>query len=305
MNCHMRSEEMASILEQGGAFRVLRRVDVTEGVVESGDEFATSAVAAILDTETTGLDPEHDRVIELAIRRIRFDTRGRVLKVDRPFSWLEDPGRPLDPEVTRITGLSDEQLAGQAIDEARAVSLLNSAAVVISHNAAFDRPFVEERLGAARGLPWACSCREIGWREYGFDGRSLGWLLAQSGWFHEGHRALADVDALITLLRHDLYNGITPLSVLMENAQRPGWIVRAAGAHFDVKERLKARGYRWDGSACVWWREVGDEALNFERRWLDDFVYRPDLRPSAEEPDVEEVTWTSRYSRPPKKPIQL
>jgi DNA polymerase-3 subunit epsilon len=296
---------MASILEHGGAFRVLRRVEITEGVVKSGDEFATSAVAAVLDTETTGLDYAHDQIIELAIRRIRFDTRGRVLKVDRPFSWLEDPGQPLDPEIARITGLSDEQLAGQAIEEARAASLLNSASIVISHNAAFDRPFIEERLPAVRGLPWACSCREIGWGDYGFEGRSLGWLVAQAGWFHEAHRALADVDALITLLQHDLYNGITPLSVLMENARRPGWIVRAIGAHFDVKDHLKARGYRWDPVACVWWREVADEALESERRWLEDFVYRPDLCPQTEGPEVEEVTWTSRYSRRPLEPIVL
>ncbi len=82
-------------------------------------------------------------------------------------------------------------------------------------------------------------------------------------------------------------------------------VVRAAGAHFDVKERLKDRGYRWDGSACVWWREVEDEALEYERRWLEDFVYRPDLRPQAGEPEVEEVTWTTRYSRPPLEPIVL
>lgn len=56
MNCHMRSEELASILEHGGAFRVLRPVEVMEGVVESGDEFTISAVAAVLDTETTGLE---------------------------------------------------------------------------------------------------------------------------------------------------------------------------------------------------------------------------------------------------------
>ncbi|HEX8226015.1 MAG TPA: 3'-5' exonuclease [Allosphingosinicella sp.] len=298
-------EAMIETLESGGAYRVLRRVAIEEGDVAGVDETVSTSVGAALDVETTGLEVEADRIIELSIRRFRFDSMGRITKLDRPYSWLEDPGERLDAEIVRLTGLTDEQVAGRVIDEPRAVALLMSASLIVSHNAAFDRPFVDERLPAARGLAWACTCREVDWPEYGFDGRALGWLLAQAGWFHAGHRAAADVDALITLLRHDLYNGCTGLAALIENARRPGWIVRAAGAHFDVKERLKTRGYRWDAGACVWWREVGDEALEFERRWLDDFVYRPDLRPSAEEPEVEEVTWTTRYSRPMSEPIRL
>jgi DNA polymerase-3 subunit epsilon len=298
-------ERMIQALESEGAYRVLRRVVAEEGEVTDDDETASTSVGAALDVETTGLAVEADRIIELSIRRFRFNAMGHITKLDRPYSWLEDPGRPLDPVIVRLTGLTNEQLAGCAIDESRAVALLKSASLIVSHNAAFDRPFVDERLPEARGLAWACTCREVDWPEFGFDGRALGWLLAQAGWFHAGHRAAADVDALITLLRHDLYNGCTGLGALLENARRPGWIVRAAGAHFDVKERLKARGYRWDAAACVWWREVGDEALEFERRWLDDFVYRPDLRAEAEEPEVEEVTWTTRYSRPPLEPVVL
>lgn len=299
------ADQMIEALERGGAYRVLKRVCVKEGEVGTVDGTEPTSVGAALDVETTGLAVEADRIIELSIRRFRYDRAGRITKLDRAYSWLEDPGQPLEPEIKRLTGLTDEQLSGCAIDEPRALALLKSASLVVSHNAAFDRPFVDERLPAARGLAWACTCREVDWPGYGFDGLALGWLLAQAGWFHSGHRAAADVDALITLLRHDLYNGCTGLAALLENARRPGWIVRAAGAHFDVKERLKARGYRWDGSACVWWREVGDEALEFERRWLDDFVYRPDLRAQAEEPEVEEVTWTTRYSRPPLEPVVL
>lgn len=298
-------EALIGALESDGAYRVLRRVAVEDGDVVAPEEALSTSVGAALDVETTGLAVESDRIIELSIRRFRFDLMGRITKLDRCYSWLEDPGQPLELEIKRLTGLTDEQLAGCAIDEARALRLLRSASLIVSHNAGFDRPFVDERLPAARGLAWACTCREVDWTEYGFDGRALGWLLAQAGWFHAGHRAAADVDALITLLQHDLYNGCTGLAALLENARRPGWIVRAAGAHFDVKERLKARGYRWDAGGCVWWREVGDDALEFERRWLDDFVYRPDLRAQAEEPEVEEVTWTTRYSRPPLEPVVL
>lgn len=298
-------EEMIDALESDGAHRVLKRVSVPEGHAPGSEETELTSLGAALDVETTGLELEADRVIELSIRRFRFNDAGRITKVDRAYSWLEDPGRPLAPEIVRLTRLTDDEVAGCVIDEVRALALLKSVSMIVSHNAAFDRPFVEERLPAARGLPWACTCREVDWAEYGFDGRALGWLLAQSGWFHDGHRAQADVDALITLLQHDLYNGSTALAVLLESARRPGWIVRAAGAHFDVKERLKSRGYRWNGSARVWECEVPDSAVDEERRWLADFVYRPDLRPQADAPEVEEVDATRRYARPPTEPVVL
>lgn len=297
MTCHLNLEEVVRQLQQGGDFRVLRRVELREGIRESSDEFGMSSVAAIVDVETTGLDHDQDRIIELAVRRVRFDSLGRLLKIDRCYSWLEDPGCSLSPEIVRVTGLTNEQLVGHVIDEATAVSLLKSADVIICHNASFDRPFVEERLPEVAGMAWACSCRDIDWPRLGFEGRSLGWLLAQSGWFHSGHRAAADVDALLTLLDQELENGSTALGELIEAARQPTWILRAVGAHFDVKDRLKAHGYRWDSVAGVWWREVGDDALSGERDWLSDFVYRDDLCPRAPGPESEQVTWTTRYAR--------
>jgi DNA polymerase-3 subunit epsilon len=144
-------------------------------------------------------------------------------------------------------------------------------------------------------MAWACSCREIDWAARGFDGKGLGWLLSQAGQFHEGHRAADDVDALIAMLRHRDQDGITALAELIANAGTPGWIVRAIGAAFEVKDRLKARGYRWDAAARVWMREVRDCDRMAEEFWLAAHVYDPGARPRALGPTFEETDWYRRH----------
>jgi DNA polymerase-3 subunit epsilon len=289
------AEEAATALQATGDFRVLRRVRLDEG--PTGEDASDAFVAAVVDVETTGLSHSDDQIIELAIRRVRCSSSGRVIEVGRQFAWLEDPGRPLSPEIIRITGLTDHMLAGAAIDDAQAVSVLRSASMIITHNAAFDRPFVEDRLPGANGLCWACSCREVDWPGLGFDGRALGWLLMQAGWFHEGHRAHADVDALIALLRHELGEGRTPLTDIVESSGAPSWLIRAVGAHFDVKDRLKCRGYRWDGIRSVWWKEVKEDERDLEQVWLLNEIYDPRCRPRAAGPEFQAVTAQTRYTR--------
>lgn len=96
-------QDLVDRLERDGTHRVLRKLDVAEGRTgvpyHGGDTF----IAVVLDVETTGLDATKDVVIELAVRRFRYDKAGRILKIDASRSWFEDPGRPLDAEVTRLT----------------------------------------------------------------------------------------------------------------------------------------------------------------------------------------------------------
>lgn len=289
-------EHARRLLAADGRFRVLERVALPGGRVPLGPT-AESEIGICLDTETTGLDPTVDSVIELALRRFRFTADGEIVALDAPFAWLEDPGRPLDPVVSRLTGLTDADLAGQAIDANAATTLLLSSSLVVAHHSRFDRPFVERRLPAVAGLRWSCSMEEVDWAAAGYEGRALRWLLDQAGWFYEAHRAGGDVDALIELLRHRLDDGSTVLSHVVAAAGRCGWLVRAEGAHFDRKDALRQRGYFWNGTAKVWIREVGDDALDGEREWLRRHVYAPEHRARASGPVVARVDAGSRYRR--------
>ena len=208
--------------------RLLRRLDVREGETGVGGRIDTT-IGVVVDVETTGIGDD-DVIIELALRRFRADPDGVIVKIDRDYSWLEDPGRDLPADIVRLTGLTDADVAGQLIDEEAAVRLLKSADFVCAHNAKFDRAYVERRLPEAAGLAWTCSCADIDWRASGFDGRSLGWLLAQSGYFHGAHRAGDDVDAVIQILRQDLAGGRTALAEMLATARAPSWRFHAVGA---------------------------------------------------------------------------
>ena len=279
-------------------YRVLRRVRIDELSSVEVPSFTDLRVVA-LDVETTGLDPTRDRIIELAARPFWANPATcEVIDVEPPCCWLEDPGQRLSPEIKELTGLTDADLVGQTIDERAAVGLLVSADFVVAHRAVFDRPFVERRLPAFAGRRWACSCTEVDWRAHGFNGRALGWLLSQIGLFQSdrSHRAGVDVEALIALLAHRLPSGTTVLKELYETASRPTLRFRAVGAHFDVKDDLKARGYSWDSAERVWQREVAIERADDERAWLAEHVYALQHRPRMSGPAVAEVTWNTRHA---------
>lgn len=292
-------EEMAERLEEAGSYRILRRVDLSK-IAHARDveaDFDLSAGLA-LDMETTGTDPERDSIVALAARVFWFRD-GEIVALGDCGSWLEDPGAPLSAAVGRLTGLADDDLRGQRIDEEAFGKLLLPVDFVVGHNAGFDRKFFEARFPMWRGLAWACSMSEIAWQAHGFDGRGLKGLVMQAGWFSErSHRAGADVDALIALLTHRFGDdGRTALAEMVETARRATWRVVAQGANFDVKSDLKSRGYRWDPRACVWWREVEEGDLASEKDWLAANVYAPRHYPLLPGPAVERVTWRERHAR--------
>jgi DNA polymerase-3 subunit epsilon len=292
--------DMIEKMEESGDFRILRRLDLSLLPHQRDVEADLSISAGLaLDVETTGLDPERHSIIELACRIFWFDASGKIVALGDPQSWTEDPGEPLSPAVRRLTGLRDIDLLAWSIDEEALKRQFYPVDFVVAHHAAFDRRFFEKRFPAIKNLAWACSCREIDWPAHGFDGRGLSSLLMQAGFFSgaRAHRAGADVDAVIGLLRHELPSGRTALAEMIEAAKRVTWRFSAQGASFDCKFALKDRGYFWSQFAFCWWIEVEDAARAAEEAWLMANVYAPRFHPSMAGPKVERVTWCERHAR--------
>ena len=267
-------EAMALALERHPDYRVLRRLVPAAEFPHA--PLGPVATVVILDTETTGLDNSRDQVIELALLRIQVDTQtGLATGPVQVYDGLRDPGMPVPKIAREITGITDEMLAGQALDMARIDSLLAGADLVIAHNAGFDRPFVEGLLPQAQGLNWACSFADIDWTAAGHSSAKLSYLASALGWFYDAHRAEMDCHALLTVLTAELPGlGTNGLAHLMAAARLPSYRLQATGAPFAAKDALKNRGYRWDSTAKVWHTRLGgDAALQAECEWLQQEVY--------------------------------
>ena len=279
-------ERAAALLDEHPDYRVLRALP-PPGAYPVAEPQGRVRTAAVIDVETVGLDADHP-IIDLAIQRIAFDERGMIVQVGQPRQWFEDPGMPIPAEITRLTGITDADVAGKQIDADEAVSLIASTTVAIAHNAAFDARRVEQRLPAVAGHAWACSCNEVPWPELGFDGRKLGHLLMQQGLFHHGHRAAVDVWATINLLGCVLSDGETPLAKLIRQAEQPSVRVEATNAPFEAKDALKARGYRWHADKRSWWTEIAAAGEAAELDWLRGAC-------SCAQPKLTPVTWDQRH----------
>lgn len=112
----------------------------------------------IVDVETTGGSPFFNRVIEIGLLRIE---KGEVVE---SYQTLVNPQMPIPEFITKMTGITDEEVAFAPTFEELAEDILVKFedAIFVAHNAQFDYSFFKEefrRAGYQFSVPHLCTVK--------------------------------------------------------------------------------------------------------------------------------------------------
>lgn len=233
----------------------------------------------IVDVETTGLDASKDRIIEIGICEFGWEENELPVLLGL-YGSLEDPKIPLPPEITKLTGITDQAVRGQSIRWDIVRDAWQRASIIIAHNAEFDRSFLRIRPELCEFTKhWGCSVKHIDWHGLGFGSRKLQYLAADHGFVNPfAHRALFDCATTFRLVAPHMKE-------LVANSYEPEVRFIAWNSPFESKDGLKARGYRWDAEQRVWHKTVLAKHAEDERDYLGAEVYKGVTR------HVEEMIW--------------
>lgn len=105
----------------------------------------------VIDIETTGFDPAYNNIIELAALKIEDSN------VIDSFSSLVNPGIPIDPFITKLTGIRNEQLSTAPTIDAVLPSFdaFVSDSIVVGHNVSFDINFIYDNYEKVLNKPFS------------------------------------------------------------------------------------------------------------------------------------------------------
>jgi DNA polymerase-3 subunit epsilon len=182
-----------------------------------------AGLAAFIDIQTTGLDPDSDEVLEFGARLFAFDwTTGEIFGVVDEYFGLRQPGRSIHPKASALSGITMKTVRGRSLDTGKITAILNPAEFLIAHNADSVRRFVAKVSTDAPRRRWVCLMRNIEWYDEGCADRRFPTLLAHFGVpLPDLQRSRPNLTAALALLARTGRDGRPFLSQLLEARPKP------------------------------------------------------------------------------------
>lgn len=248
-------------------------------------------IGLMVDCETTGLTAKDD-MFEIALIPFKFTDDYVVTGFGKPYIAFEE--HELNDFTKKLCNIPDDSvLKGKSFDDGKVLELFEQADIIIAHHAAFDRPFFDRRFPYLPKKVWGCSMTDIDWRHRHMIGSvALDYIAFKKMFWFDKHRAANDCFATVKILS-DAPEGNkgTHLKELVEKAFTPSFKIEVVNFPFDDKDKLKERGYRWNGDRKCWWKSVDDETRVAESRFLDE---NSDNRTEV---DLIEVSNVNRFAK--------
>jgi len=236
--------------------------------------FSDGINICFIDLETTGLNTEVDKIIEIALKLVKIDKiEGNIISFYDEYKSFQDPHMHIENKISLITGITDSMVIGYEIDWSKVNAIVQNADIMVAHNARFDRSFMDRYMPLSRDKIWACSVSDVDWLNRGFVKSSLELLSIWHGFYYESHRAVNDVYALIHLLTHPSYKNKKPVVELIDNSHIPYYEIIASNSPYETKNILRSHNYRWNGENKYWWKSVSKDDIDQERDWLTKNIY--------------------------------
>ena len=196
----------------------------------------------VLDTETTGLNPETNQVIEVGAVLLDLNSKHALGTLQY---LIYAPSNPCE-DINHITQLALDAAKDQHKPyESLLFSMAEQADYIVAHNAKFDKGFIDKHVGDLKKI-WVCSKEDLKFPKSGKSSR-LGHLAYDHNIpVYDAHRALSDVDTLCSLLL------LTPdIKEQIDRAKAPKTLYYA-DVSYENREQAKAKGFFWANDARQW-----------------------------------------------------
>ncbi len=100
----------------------------------------------IFDTETSGLDPQWNVILQLSYQIVDSDSWTTQKTINHYFSWPENKAR-VSPSAIEVNGLTEDFLAGKELSNRKSaleefVNDKDSCELLVAHNLEFDKKFI-------------------------------------------------------------------------------------------------------------------------------------------------------------------
>lgn len=206
----------------------------------------------ILDTETTGLDPDQDHCIEVGAILFHVPSRAVLSQVSFLLPCDINPAEPINGISAAVSRLIQPWQAGLAYFR----QLVDAAEVIVAHNASFDRQWFGKGALAALPKPWLCSMEDLRWpaeRQLRATPSVRDLALAYGVPVWEAHRALTDCIYLA-----QVFCRCDELEALLVAGLEPRHLYRAQ-LPYEQRHRARQAGFRWnDPIAKAWTRRLSE-----------------------------------------------